>query len=170
MFKKLLIAGLLTAAAIQSVPVQAGPPGYHGGPGPGWHGPGPGYHRGPGPGWHGPGYGPGPRWYGWGPGGRAMFWTGFGLECGALALGALVTYLPPERTVVYYGGAPYYSYGGTYFQATPGGYVVVNPPPVVVAQPAPVTYVVQQPAPVTYVVQQPQTVVVQQQPNVIYVK
>jgi len=152
----LKIVGSTLAAAMlatTAIPAFAGPP-----PGP----------PGPGPGWHGGG--PGPHWGGWGPGGKALFWTDFGLTVGALVLGTVVAYLPPERTVIYSSGTSYYCYNGTYYTAVPGGFMVVNPPVVVtqpqtviVQQPAP-QVVVQQPAPQTIVVQQPapQTTVVQQ--------
>jgi hypothetical protein len=107
MLKKALILGLVGALAAQCAPsALAHPP-----PPPGPHHWGP-----PGP---GPCPGPSPRWYGWGPGGKAMFWTSFGLSCGALALGALVTYLPPERTVYVCNGTTYYSYGGSISKRPP---------------------------------------------------
>lgn len=95
----------------------------------------------------GPGRAPSPappRWGGWGSGGRALFWTDFGLEIGKLVHGTVVTYLPPERTVVYIAGTPYYYYAGTYFAVVHNGaYVVVNPPSAIV-QPVPSTTVVVQ--------------------------
>ena len=120
--------------------------------------------------WHGGGFYGGPGYYGYGHG--PYFWTNFGLECGALALGALVTYLPPERQVVVVNGATYYTAGGVYYQPYSTGYVVVNPPvqQVVVQQPTPV--VVQTPTPQVNVVQQPQVLSTPpeaSQPSMFYV-
>lgn len=96
-------------------------------------------------GWGGRGWGG----RGWGPGGQAMFWTGFGLTCGALALGAASAYANPP---VYY--------------ANP--YPVYAPAPVVYQQPvvyqsAPQTIYIQQQQPnIVYTQPQPQTIVIQQ--------
>jgi len=108
---------------------------------------------------HPPGFGPGPGWHGghgyYGYGRGAYFWTNFGLSAGALVTGAMVSYIPPERRVVYVNGSPYFTAGGVYYQPYGVGYVVVAPP---VQQ----TIVVQSPQ----IVQQPQQVsVVQAQPQ-----
>lgn len=88
--------------------------------------------------------GPGPGWgHGWGyRGNSAVFWTGFGLTCGALALGTAAAYANPP---VYY----------------------ANPYPVYVNQPV----VYSQPA-VVYQQAAPQVIYVQQPPqqNVVYVQ
>jgi len=125
MMKNALIKVLILISMSLSIVAFSGPQG--GGHGPGGHGPG-----GRGPGGHGP------CWGGWGSGGKALFWTDFGLQVGALVLGTVVTYLPPERTVVVVGGTTYYNYAGTYFSSVPesGGYAVVNPPSTTVVVPA----------------------------------
>ena len=82
-------------------------------------------------GWGGRGW-YGDRWYndGW-------FWFDAGIT--ALALGSVVSSLPPYCTTVYDGGMPYYYSNGMYYRPYPSGYVVVPAPveaPVVVQQPA----------------------------------
>ena len=57
----------------------------------------------------------------------------------ALALGSIVSSLPPYYGTVYAGGIPYYYYDGIYYRPYPYGYQVVPAPveaPVVVQQPA----------------------------------
>ena len=76
---------------------------------------------------HGHYYYHGGRWYG---GGWGWGWFGAGL-----AVGAIVSTLPPYYQLVYVNGAPYYYDGTYYYQSYPSGYVVVQPSvaPVVVA-------------------------------------
>ena len=97
----------------------------------------------------GPGWGPGWGHCGyWGPGGRAAFWTGFGLNCGALALSTAAICANAYR-----GPAPYY-----------GTAVYASPAPIVYQQPA---IVYQQAAPSVVYVQQPQQTVVYTQPAAV---
>lgn len=77
----------------------------------------------------------GGRWYndGW-------FWLDAGIT--ALALGSVVSSLPPCYNTVYAGGIPYYYYDGMYYRPYPSGYMVVPAPvesPVMVQQPVAVT-------------------------------
>ena len=166
MLKKSLLRIFVVSSLVLSITAFSAGDGGRGPAGGGGHNPGGGHgpseggNHGPsGGGDHGHGH-----WGGWGSGGRALFWTDFGLEVGALVLGTVVMYLPPERTVVYVDRAPYYYYAGTYFSTAPGGvgYVVVNPPPVVVQAP-PTTVIVQAPARETVVVQPAPPAVVKQQ-------
>ena len=79
---------------------------------------------------HGHYYYRGGHWYGGG-----WFWGGFAT---GLAIGTIVTTLPPYYDTVYISGAPYYYYDSVYYRPSPSGYIVVPAPATnaVVAAPA----------------------------------
>jgi hypothetical protein len=57
---------------------------------------------------------------------RNNWWLGDAIVT-SLALGTVLTSLPPSYRLVYINGYPYYYDGLYYYQAAPEGYVVVNP-------------------------------------------
>ena len=69
------------------------------------------------------------HWYrsGW-------FWGSFAT---GLALGTIVSALPPYYETVYVGGAPYYYYDNVYYRPYPRGYIVVPTPANTIVVPAP---------------------------------
>jgi hypothetical protein len=77
---------------------------------------------------HGHYYYRGGRWYdsGW-------FWGWFAT---GLAIGTIVTTLPPYYETVYVNGFPYYYYDSVCYRPYPSGYIVVPAPNTVVAAPA----------------------------------
>jgi hypothetical protein len=146
MFRMLLIIMLVFIVSFSMSAQQRGERGHGGDGRDSW---GHGHDDRHGWGWHGEAY---PRHCG--SYGAAWFWTNFGLEVGALVIGAYVAAIPPVNTVYFYNGIPYYYCDGLYFIKTPAGYMVAQPP-----------IVIQQPV----VIQQTPQVIVQPQPP-IYVK
>ena len=78
---------------------------------------------------HGHYYYRGGHWYGGG-----WFWGGFAT---GLALGTIVTTLPPYYGTVYVSGAPYYYYDSVYYRPCPSGYIIVPAPATTTAVEAP---------------------------------
>jgi hypothetical protein len=59
---------------------------------------------------------------------HAGWWDFGGAFVSGLAVGALVSSLPPDHETYIINGIPYYYYDGYYYQNGPDGYVVVDPP------------------------------------------
>lgn len=71
------------------------------------------------------------------------FWGLFGA---GLAIGAIVSTLPPRYETVYVRGVPYYYYDNVYYRPSAGGYIVVPAPVTTTVVTVPNTTVIQAPA------------------------